>query len=781
MSRTNIKTLLFSGLILLVLGLAIAQGDKLDAANLGGEVANTGAYVANKITESAISNAVEETRKILADDDDDTEDAEEIDEISQYAETLKFNIFVNDVKAAKGSFNLKNILLAKDKLYKVGEDLTEYQIIYSGLIVKLDKKTEVLSQILESFGDVEYIPYRYMSTPICNNDPFLGVYCTFDFQKGANLQVNFNAKISLAYGSCESGINENTMNFIHAAIRTLIRNHKEVLASKISSTSNEAAQFVFNNKLYDEVIEKKSEAQQLGDITQLFVEKSVFCEECQKAVEKATNNLSMTQANFEKFKPLTEQGARDLANIANMKGLLENEQAVKSSRAKVLEGARSRLAGDIPSLQNYYDTHIAGIYPLADGFSCSARGRTYNIPASLPNANMKQFLSRTVASPECPFTMNLFYGGEVYNPTRMNDVVCTGCENNATGWNDMGDSLVYLDRHNVSCPSGSAIQAFQFENTGNQIRIAYRCLRSSNISGSCSVQQTPWNAEGKEFYYLDRHFLDCGTPGRVVNSFKLIRTSGRIALQYTCCGVSGGVASWYRTRNAETGEGHRGNTIGRLSAVACQDNAVLGWYLIQNNWDKMRFEYGCVTVNDVSRSSVNLTKTTPLNGKGSNSVYFLDRHNVHCFDNSTVLSSFRLENHPNNQMRFHYSCASHPSISNDCSTYYTQWDDVANESFSLNYVDRHFLVCGKRAALKGFQMERSGSRIRFRYGCCKANIESSYIQAETKSDADNFQVDYLDRQFLVARPDEVISSVRLVSNNGPNQLRFFAEYSRLRK
>lgn len=781
MRRTNIKTLLFSGLILLVLGLAIAQDGKLDGATLGGEAAKNEVYVANKITESQISNAVEETRKAVEEDDDDKEDAEEIDEVSQYAETLKFNIFVNDVKAAKGSFNLKNILEAKDKLYKVGEDLTEYQIIYSGLIVKLEKKTDVLSQILETFGETEYIPYRYMSTPICNNDPFLGVYCTFDFQKGANLEVNFHAKIAIAYGTCESGINENTMNFIHAAIRTLIRNHKEVLASKINSTSNEAAQFVFNNKLYEEVIEKKSEAQQLGEITQLFVEKSVFCQECQNAVEKATNSLNMTQATYEKFKPLTEQAARDLADLANRKSLLEKEQAEKSSRAKVLEGARSRLTSDIPSLQNYYDTHVAGIYPLADAFSCSARGRNYNIPSTLPNANMKQLLSKTVASPECPFTMNLFYGGEVYNPTRMNDVFCTGCENNFTGWNDMGDSMVYLDRHTVSCPTGSAINAFQLENTGNQIRIAYRCLRSPNISSTCNVQQTPWNAEGKEFFYLDRHFLDCGTPGKVVNNFKLIRSGGKIALQYTCCNVSGGVASWYRTRPAESGEGHRGNTIGRLSAVVCQDNAVLGWYLLQNSFDKIRFEYGCVAVNDVSRTSVNLTKTTPLNAKGSTSVYYLDRHNVNCFDASTVLTSFRLENHPNNQMRFHYSCASHPSISNDCSTYYTQWDDIANESSSLNFVDRHFMVCGKRAALKGFQMERSGSRIRFRFGCCRANTDTSYIQAETKSDADNFQVDYLDRQFLIARPDEVINSVRLVSNNAPNQIRFFAEYSKLRK
>jgi len=53
------------------------------------------------------------------------------------------------------------------------------------------------------------------------------------------------------------------------------------------------------------------------------------------------------------------------------------------------------------------------------------------------------------------------------------------CEVIETGFNDQGNHLMYLDRHNIECPAGKAMTSYDgYSRWGSQIRFATRCCRA---------------------------------------------------------------------------------------------------------------------------------------------------------------------------------------------------------------------------------------------------------------------------------------------------------------
>merc|ERR1719461_1658849 len=58
----------------------------------------------------------------------------------------------------------------------------------------------------------------------------------------------------------------------------------------------------------------------------------------------------------------------------------------------------------------------------------------------------------------------------------------------STPWNDAGDSLEYLDRHDPRCPAGQAIAQLKAEANGNQFRWRYRCI---TVSKPATPNPTP--------------------------------------------------------------------------------------------------------------------------------------------------------------------------------------------------------------------------------------------------------------------------------------------------
>jgi len=110
-----------------------------------------------------------------------------------------------------------------------------------------------------------------------------------------------------------------------------------------------------------------------------------------------------------------------------------------------------------------------------------------------------------------------------------------------TGCNDDGDgSIFYLDRHEVSCGKGNAVNSFIMKREDGTIRYNYYCIyKPDSISTDCTTYTTPENSTKSgdsthSTHYLDRHDVNC-PDNTVLNYFKLMRNSSKIYYKYTCC------------------------------------------------------------------------------------------------------------------------------------------------------------------------------------------------------------------------------------------------------
>jgi len=105
---------------------------------------------------------------------------------------------------------------------------------------------------------------------------------------------------------------------------------------------------------------------------------------------------------------------------------------------------------------------------------------------------------------------------------------------------DMGNAqLEYLDRQNVSCPAGKALSKFRLiGGAPGNIKYEYRCITVPKLSTSCETKTTGANelpADGN-IVYLDRHNVICPT-NKLLTQFGLKRVgTNQIQYTYTCCG-----------------------------------------------------------------------------------------------------------------------------------------------------------------------------------------------------------------------------------------------------
>jgi hypothetical protein len=127
---------------------------------------------------------------------------------------------------------------------------------------------------------------------------------------------------------------------------------------------------------------------------------------------------------------------------------------------------------------------------------------------------------------------------------------------------------------------------------------------------------------------------------------------------------------------------------------------------------------GCIFSNNVV---IRETDKTDFN---QGEIFRLDRLNVYCQDNE-VISYWRLETTRDKKMLIQYYCISSLSVLVNSVTKYTNWNRTNdNKKNSLNFLDRHRILCSEDEAIGGFQMERSGDSIRFRYRCNKIKYDS---------------------------------------------------------
>ncbi len=132
----------------------------------------------------------------------------------------------------------------------------------------------------------------------------------------------------------------------------------------------------------------------------------------------------------------------------------------------------------------------------------------------------------------------------------------------------------------------------------------------------------------------------------------------------------------------------------------------------------------CLAISSALAQNMEFQRQTGSTWNYNGNVFALGLHPVFCESNQ-VLSSFRLIRE-NNNMFFRFFCLSGLAVLDEQFTRYTDWNSTAgNKEESLNFLDRHELMCPDDSALNGFQMERSGDNIRFRYTCNRVKMNST--------------------------------------------------------
>jgi hypothetical protein len=152
---------------------------------------------------------------------------------------------------------------------------------------------------------------------------------------------------------------------------------------------------------------------------------------------------------------------------------------------------------------------------------------------------------------------------------------------------------------------------------------------------------------------------------------------------------------------------------------------------------------------------------TNRNDDGDQSIFFLDRHQVYC-GVGEGLQFFHLYRPTGNTIAYEYQCTQSDAIEPTYYDDYTQWDSTAsNEKESTQYLDRHNIQCKTDHALVGFNMERRGSQIRYRFRC-------SPIKAISCADFNTGPTDgfiggniYLDRQYIGVSDGQILTGYKM--------------------
>ena len=164
-----------------------------------------------------------------------------------------------------------------------------------------------------------------------------------------------------------------------------------------------------------------------------------------------------------------------------------------------------------------------------------------------------------------------------------------------------------------------------------------------------------------------------------------------------------------------------------------------------------------------------ITPTAPL-GQGNTDVVYLDRHNINC--NGTGLNQLHLNtNGPSNTiLQFDYTCVSGGNLSSGVQLY-TAWNSYSTNS--VLYLDRHDIACGSGSVMTNLQLEAevNNMTIRWRYVCALSMFSLSCRNTSTLPDENGScngcsnSVVYLDRHNISCGVNEAISRVKLVNDN----------------
>jgi len=141
-------------------------------------------------------------------------------------------------------------------------------------------------------------------------------------------------------------------------------------------------------------------------------------------------------------------------------------------------------------------------------------------------------------------------------------------------------------------------------------------------------------------------------------------------------------------------------------------------------------------------SNVQIRETEKVDHDNGN-IFTLAKLNVQCLDNE-VLSYWRVISR-DGKMQIQYYCISGLSVLITKETRYTVWNKTnENKRKSVNFLDRHRVLCNQDEAIGAFQMEKSESKIRFRFRCNKVKYTNVKDRVTAWEKANFGEIDKLD-------------------------------------
>jgi hypothetical protein len=372
-------------------------------------------------------------------------------------------------------------------------------------------------------------------------------------------------------------------------------------------------------------------------------------------------------------------------------------------------------------------------------------------------------ISAAFVHPTCTITMP---GDNRKDPKSLQNKpksTCKNCHQMMRTLNDYGAGhLIFLDRHNVECPAGSALNYVYVSQQGGNIGFDYRCIKDNSITSQCRDEYTQWDdfsPNDGSVQFLDRHNVECSSYNNILQKFQLQTNwnNKKVRFSYRCCMVNGyNYTNDYRTLPTLVVNDWRTNNFNSNDAIDAGSFGALKGLKLRTDYNPGRlwFEYKVSSWNGTGSSIAN--RETGWNDAGQGSVWFLDRHHVSCSNNNSAIRAFWYQRGGEN-FRYNYECVTHPKISNTCETRYTKLSDLDwNEYKSINFLDRQQVFCYGDESMKSFKVQRIDNRLRYEINCCKTEFVSDYKTRWEKTDMGGKQNYYLDRQKIVLGVDEAL-------------------------
>jgi hypothetical protein len=168
--------------------------------------------------------------------------------------------------------------------------------------------------------------------------------------------------------------------------------------------------------------------------------------------------------------------------------------------------------------------------------------------------------------------------------------------NRDTGFNDEGDGNVwFIDRHNIECDDNQFINYFKFVRSGqNKFRYEYSCISYSTHSPQCYEHNTGLqdvgNGGNNAVDYLDRHNIECN-PGFALQKFKFNRFGDRGVFNFKCCKAD--FTSCENKETAADGQGDKKTVYLDRQPVDAKDNGAISQFRLKANLpdNKLKYEF----------------------------------------------------------------------------------------------------------------------------------------------------------------------------------------------